>query len=297
MSGVRSMTGFGSGHFDAEGRRYRVDVKTVNHRHLNTRFHLPNELSGVEADAKRLLRERLERGAVDVVVHLESAGERSIQVEVDRAGFTTLGRTLQELAVELSAPPPTLELMVRLGDFVRVTGAKANTEALSDAFLDGLAAAADAVDTMRLREGQALASDLLARLDKMDELLLRIEHEAPQVQAAYEARLRARLDEAARKHGVEVEPGRLATELILFADKSDVTEETVRARTHIHNVRLMLASTDDEARGKRLDFMAQELNREFNTIGSKCRDAQMAGAVVDAKVELERIREQVQNIV
>lgn len=292
---LMSMTGFGAASFEADGQRYRVEVKTVNHRHLNMRFHMPPELSVAEAPAKALIGDRLGRGAADISVALEAQGERRVQVDIDRDGAAAVGKALRQLATDLHTPPPSLELLLRLGDFVKVRAARVDPEVLVAALLDGLDRALLRVVVMRRREGEALAADLMARLDVLDGLLDAVEAEAPLVQSSYERRLRARLDEAARKQGIELDPGRLATELVVFADKSDVTEETVRARTHIAGFRQILDGAR-EAKGKRLDFLAQELGREFNTIGSKCRDAGMAGAVVDAKVELERIREQVQNI-
>ncbi len=294
---VRSMTGFGSSTFEVDGRRYRIDIKTVNHRHLNMRFRVPGELASGEARAKKLAHDRLGRGAVEIGIALEGATEQPIEIEIDEAGARALGAKLNTLAVELNLAPPSIDLVVRLGDFVSIQRARSKPEALLEAMCAGLGEALDRVVEMREREGAALAADLLARLGRLDELLDRVEAEAPVVQKAFAARLRTRLDDAAKRHGVDIDPGRLATELVLFADRSDVTEETVRARTHIGAVRELLADGGrDDGRGKRLDFLAQELGREFNTIGSKCRDADMAGAVVDAKVELERIREQVQNI-
>ena len=294
---IRSMTGFGSSTFEVHGRRYRVDIKTVNHRHLNVRFRAPGELAAGEARAKRLAKEALGRGAVEITISLEGATEQPIEIDVDEAGARALGARLGALAEDLGLAAPSIDLIVRLGDFVSVRRADSSSEELIAAMCVGLGGALVRVTEMREREGGALAADLLARLDRLDGLLDRVEAEAPVVQEAFAARLRSRLDDAAQRHGVDIDPGRIATELVLFADRSDVTEETVRARTHIAALRELLADGGrDDGRGKRLDFLAQELGREFNTVGSKCRDADMAGAVVDAKVELERIREQVQNI-
>ena len=174
--------------------------------------------------------------------------------------------------------------------------ASLDEDALCEGFYGALDEALEATALMRSAEGGALGRDILARLDHLDELLTRFEAAAPKVQEAYEARLRQRLEDVVQRHGVELDEARLATELVLFADKSDVTEETVRARSHIAAFRALLGPQEDPLRGKRLDFLAQELGREVNTIGSKCRDAGMAQDVVDTKVELERIREQVQNV-
>ncbi len=299
MSGVLSMTGFGSAAFEAAGFRYRVDLKTVNHKHLNVRLHLPDELGAGESDALRLLRDHVTRGSVDVSVALEGAGERGLDVEIDEAGARTLRDALSSLASTLDLPGPSLELVLRLGDFVKIRKASVDPDELGAAFLGGLSAAIDELNASRQVEGAHLAADIGARLATLERLLDLVEEASPRIQEAFELKLRGRLDDLARKFGGDLDEGRLATELVLYSDKSDVTEETVRARTHVGAFRELLTPGSGDAqglRGKRLDFLAQELNREFNTIGSKCRDAGMATAVVDAKVELERIREQIQNI-
>lgn len=290
------MTGWGGGRFEVAGYRYRVEVKSVNHRHLSCRVHAPGELAPFEPEAKTLVKDRLDRGAVDVYVELEASGERPLDVRIDRAGAEQVMMALTDLAHALGSLPPTLDLVLRVGNVVEVHSAPLDPDQVRDAYLAGLGEALDGVVAMRTAEGAALAKDMLGRLDVLDALLEKVEAKAPEVQAAYEVRLRQRLDEAGRKLGMELDPGRLAAELVLFADRSDVTEETVRARAHVASFRRLLGGEGDGAEGKRLDFLAQELGREFNTIGSKCRDAGMAAAVVDGKVELERIREQVQNL-
>ncbi|MGM0576222.1 MAG: YicC/YloC family endoribonuclease [Myxococcota bacterium] len=293
---LQSMTGFGSAAFEVEGYRYRVQVRTVNHRHLNARFSMPGEFAVAESAGRRLLEERLGRGAIQVTVDLEEAGERELDVRVDKVGANKLMAALEEMAVSIGAPTPGLDTVLKLGEFVVLRGAGIPEEPLKEAFLGGLDEALAGVVEMRLVEGAALAEDLSSRLDALDRLLERVEEAAPVVREGFERRLRDRVDEAARRQGVEPDEGRLVTELVMFAERVDVTEETVRARTHVGAFRRLLDPQVEIRRGKRLDFLAQELNREFNTIGSKCRDAGMAEDVVDAKVELERIREQVQNI-
>ena len=174
-----------------------------------------------------------------------------------------------------------------------------SSELLVDALTEGVTRATANLDLSRATEGSALAEDIDARLSKLDELLGHIEAASPVIYQAYEARLRARLEEVVMAVGKTLDEGRVASELILFSDRCDVTEETVRARAHIRAFRTLLQGEMPEGEtlmGKRCEFLTQELGREFNTIGSKCRDSAMSANVVTAKVELERIREQVHNI-
>ncbi|MDP6944024.1 MAG: YicC/YloC family endoribonuclease [Myxococcota bacterium] len=300
---IRSMTGFGTAPFEVAGARYRISVRSVNHRNLNIRYHLPSGFTHSETAIKRVLRDRVVRGSVDVSVSLEDTSERPVNVVVDQQGAATMKRALDSLAETLDCEAPGLEWVLRQGDFVSVQEAEVEPDALTDALTEGLGRAVDRLDGTRLTEGAELAADIQGRLATLEQLTDRIEEAAPAVYAAFEARLRQRLEEAMARLGQPVDEGRIASELVVFSDRCDVTEETVRTRAHITAFGALLAGarTSDGASeevlvGKRCEFLTQELGREFNTIGSKCRDAGMASDVVDAKVELERIREQVQNI-
>ena len=296
---VRSMTGFGSATFDIEGAHYRIELRSVNHRNLNIRFHMPSEFSAAEANVKRVLRDKVMRGSIDVTVALEDRAARPVEVVIDHAGAQAMKDALGALAEDLGCPAPSLELILRQGDFVNLQSVQTETETLIEAFTAGLTRAAANLNTSRATEGAALAEDLDARLAKLDELLLQIETASPAIYKAFEARLRQRLEEAVTAVGKTLDEGRVASELVLFSDRCDVTEETVRARAHIRAFRALLQGEMPDGEtlmGKRCEFLTQELGREFNTIGSKCRDSAMSANVVTAKVELERIREQVHNI-
>jgi len=300
MSGtVRSMTGFGSATFDVEGAHYRIELRSVNHRNLNIRFHLPSEFSPAESAIKRVLRDNVMRGSIDVSVILETRSTRPVEVVVDHPGARSMKAALDALAKDLECAPPSLELVLRQGDFVSLQSVKIETDALIDALTEGLARATSDLDTSRATEGAALAKDLDTRLAKLDGLLAEIETASPAIYKAFETRLRQRLEEAVLAVGKTLDEGRMASELVLFSDRCDVTEETVRARAHIEAFRKLLLGEvpkGETLMGKRCEFLTQELGREFNTIGSKCRDSAMSANVVTAKVELERIREQVHNI-
>lgn len=294
---IRSMTGYGAASFQVETASYRIEIRSVNHRHINARFHMSSTFQGAENGATKALRAALGRGAVDVRVAYETSQEAGgdVSVSVDLPVATALNQALTDLSQELGVAPPTLDTLLRAGDLIRVEGRRVDRSAAEKAFLESLQVALTALVKTQEGEGRALANDLEQRIVILEEILSRLQERAPEVIASYEKRLRERLQNAREKEGVKVDEGRVVTELTLFADKCDVTEEIVRATTHLNAMSDLLAP-GAFLRGKRLDFLVQELGREFNTVGSKCRDVGMTSAVVDAKVELERIREQVQNI-
>jgi len=292
---LMSMTGFGSATFDVDGQAYRLDIKSVNHKNLNVRLKLSSEFAHAEVPAKKLVKAKLKRGAVDVVLTRDGSNQRDVEITVDREGLAAMLGVLSSVAEEVGSPAPTLETALRYGDFLDVHRKSSTPEALADGLMGALGDALAALRTMREREAAELMADITERLAKLDSYLDEVDRLAPEVYAGYAERLKKRLEDAAERHGLELDPGRVATELVVWSDKSDVTEEVVRARAHMVHVRELMEAGKDET-GKKLDFLAQELFREFNTIGSKCRDVGMAAQVVDAKVELEKIREQVQNI-
>ncbi len=296
---VRSMTGFGTAAFEVGGARYRVQVRSVNHRNLNIRHHLPPSFAHTEAALKRVLRDLVVRGSVDVSLVLEDQSSRSPEVLVDEPGALAMKQALDGLADTLNCQPAQLSLVLRQGDFVRIRETPVDPKELTRALVEGLTTALQRLNVTRLAEGAELATDIDGRLATLEDLVGRIEKAAPSVYSAFEARLRQRLEEAMTALDATVDAGRLASELVIFSDRCDVTEETVRVRTHLTAFRALLAGngpSKEVVLGKRCEFLTQELGREFNTIGSKCREAGMAHSVIDAKVELERIREQVQNI-
>jgi uncharacterized protein (TIGR00255 family) len=294
---IRSMTGYGAASFQVETASYRIEIRSVNHRHINARFHMSSTFQGAENTATKALREALGRGAVDVRVAYETSEEAGgdVAISVDLPVATALNEALTKLSEELGVAPPTLDTLLRAGDLVRVEGRRMDRPGAEKAFLEALGLALSALVSTQEVEGLALAQDLEQRIVVLEEILASLHVRAPEVISSYEKRLRDRLEIARDKEGVQVDEGRVVTELTLFADKCDVTEEIVRATTHLSALRDLL-EPGGFIRGKRLDFLVQELGREFNTVGSKCRDVGMTSAVVDAKVELERIREQVQNI-
>ncbi len=296
LQAVASMTGFGASTFEVGTSTWRIEARSVNHKGLAVRFHAPPEAALAETSVATVVRQRLQRGSVDIYVSQESEGSDATEIAIDQTGLEHLMRALQAIARTLDAPPPTLELAMRTGSFVAVKRKTIDPTELQTNLLTGLEQALDALVAMRLREGEALAVDLRQRLGRMIFLFDRVGTLAPTVLRDLEERLRARVAEASQRLGVEADQGRIIAEIVVFADKADITEELVRARSHIAQFVAMLGPTEESERGRRLDFLTQELLREINTMGSKGRDAAIATDVVDLKVELEKVREQVQNI-
>ena len=286
------MTGFGVGDAPLGEGRVTVELRALNHRFLDVRVRLPEELLDQSFFIEQLARESLARGRFDVGVRLEGAALPPPLFSVERA--RALYRGLCQLRDEL-APGTDLPITALTGmpDLVTTpttadsVGARASLKAAFEAALKRL-------DEMRLKEGQALTRELNTRLDSARRLRATISARGGEMLEAYRARLRERLDRLLSESGLQVDPSRLETEIVILADRSDVTEELVRLESHFDQFAHLLAV--DGPVGRRLDFLLQEIGRESNTIGAKSQDAPIAHLVVEMKAELERIREQVQNV-
>ncbi len=288
---MKSMTGFGVGEANTPVGRLVVEVRAVNHRFLDVRVRAPRELADLAALAEQLGREKLARGRIEVAIRVESPSGQAIALDVDRArvAFQALVALRDELAPESEVPLSVLatvpDLFAPATDRARDTMRAACREAFDRAVV--------ALERMRSDEGRALGEDLRSRLGAIRQAADAIGGRVPQLVDGYHRRLRARI---ARLVGSDapLDPGRLEQEIALLADRSDVSEELTRLASHCSQFEALFESRD--ACGRRLDFLLQEMVREVNTIGSKAQDAEVAHLVVDAKSELERMREQVQNV-
>jgi uncharacterized protein (TIGR00255 family) len=289
---IRSMTGFGAGRGAAGGEELTVEIRSVNHKFSEVKVRLPRELAALEAGVVRLVKDRLARGGIDVSLRRTGAAG-AMAPRVDAALAEAYARAYAEVQARLGLSDP-----IRLSDIVSAEGVIRLDE--RDADLDAaraaaglaLAAALEALLAMRLREGEALAADLEARLATVESLVARVEVLAPQAVEHHRDRLADRVRELT--HGIQLDPARLAQEVALLADRSDVAEEITRLRSHVGQARQLLAAS--EPAGRKLDFLVQEMHREVNTIGSKSQHAELSGLVVALKAEVERMREQVQNV-
>jgi uncharacterized protein (TIGR00255 family) len=291
------MTGYGQAAFAVEGAAFEVELRSVNHRHLDVRARLPRGLSVFEADLRAQVAERLARGKVDLTVRATTGAAPADTVELDlgaAARYLAAGRALREqhaVAGELD-----VAALLALPGVARVVERELGEETARAALAAALSEALDSVAAMREREGAALERDLRARLDRLETLVREIEARAGQVQRAVRDRLRKRAEQLREETGL-LDEARLHQEVVWAADRLDVSEECVRLHSHVAQFRALLdAAGPREPAGRRLDFLLQEMGREANTIGSKSADAPIAHQVVELKTELERIREQVQNV-
>jgi len=287
----RSMTGFGAAEGAVSGGRLRLEVRTVNHRHLNVQLRVPSELADLEAEMRERLRAHVARGHVAVSGRWLEEPPEAAGVVVDKARAAAVVAALRDAARELGLSGDVdIALLARIPDVLRVT--RAETTPDRAAVLDVLDAAAAACAAAREREGAALAAELRARADALDVLRSRVAERAPERVVAERDRLQAAVQELAG--GVAVDPGRLAQEIAFLADRLDVTEELVRFGTHLDALRAALDGGGSV--GRELGFVLQELLREANTMGSKANDAGITQAVIAMKSELDKLREQVENL-
>jgi len=291
------MTGFGSALCEVAGTALAVEVRSVNHRHLDARIRLPRAWGAVEAPLRAALSGRLARGKVDVGVRFV-AGDAPLEgVAVDRGAAASYVASARELAERHGlAPGLSVGDLLRLPGVARTIERELAEEEVRAALETALAHALDALIEMRAAEGASLERDLRRRLDRCEGFVEQIETRALQVQRAVRERLRKRAEQLREEVG-PIDDARLHQELVYAADRLDITEETVRLRSHFDQFRLLLDAVQPaQTVGRRLEFLLQEMGREANTVGSKGSDAPVAHLVVELKSEIERLREQVQNI-
>lgn len=290
---VRSMTGFGKATCEWSGEPVSVEVSAVNHRYLDMSVRLPYAWSELEAPFRETARKVLSRGKLNISVTRKKGtnGEQSLRVNTDVAEQYIL--TAKELSVMLGTGDAlSLDTLMRLeGIFVFEEGEQ-DMERLCAAMVACLEEALTRLNEMRAKEGEALQEEVLQRLASLEQLLAGVEERLPEIQRHYEDRLRTRLAELVSDTNISEE--RLAMEVAMMGDKADVTEEVVRLKAHFDHVRSLFAQSS--SLGRELNFLVQEIQREINTLGVKTRDSDTAKDIVTMKSELEKIREQIQNI-
>ena len=290
---IRSMTGYGRDQQLLHGRSITVEIRSVNHRYFEFSCRAPRGCAFLEDRLKRALQSAISRGKVEVSLTLQTIENRHTSVAVDHALAGQYLTALRALGEEYSLPDDlTLSVVARLPDVFTVCRDEEDEEELAADVLSVLQNALARFVAMRETEGERLRADVLSRLAVMEEHLSFVEERSPQTLAEYRARLTARLTELL--NGAVPDENRILTEAGIVADRLAVDEETVRLRSHLKQMEAML--TEGGAIGRKLDFLLQEMNREANTIGSKCSDTAIAGHVVEMKSEIEKIREQIQNI-
>ncbi len=290
---IRSMTGYGRGQQLLHGRSITVEIRSVNHRYFEFSCRTPRGCAFLEDRLKRTLQQAISRGKVEVSLTLQTVESRGGAVAVDHALAGQYLTALRALAAEYNLTDDlTLSTVARLPDLFTVCRGEEDEEELAADVLSVLQEALDRFVAMREAEGERLRADVLSRLFTLEEHLAFVAERSPQTVAEYRARLTAKLNELLG--GAVADEARILTEAAIVADRLAVDEETVRLHSHIAQLRGILDCA--EPVGRKLDFLVQEMNRETNTIGSKCSDTAIAGHVVEMKSEIEKIREQIQNI-
>ena len=287
------MTGYGRARQTLGKRDITVEVRAVNNRYLDCTVKLPRAYAFAEDAVRKHVQQAVSRGKVDILFTIDSTGADTAKIVVDRSlaeGYAAALRELAEICgTETKLTPETL---ARFPDVLTVTKAEEDLDALGADICTVLDEALAAFNAMRAAEGEKLAADIGGRLTTIETLTAKVEARSPETVAEYRRKLTARMEEVLQ--GASVDPQRILTEAAIYGDKVAVDEETVRLRSHVAQLRGMLEA--DEPMGRKMDFLIQEVNRESNTIASKCCDVSIAQVAVDLKAEVEKIREQVQNV-
>lgn len=291
---LKSMTGYGRGEFANEYFSIIIEIKSVNHRYADIIVKMPRHINFLEEKIKKTVKEKISRGKVDIFVNLEYINESAIDLKVDIQLAKTYKEILEELSKELNLDDNVkLYNILSLPEIVRTEKKEVDEGLIWSPLKKALDEALENLLEMKILEGQAIKNDMLSKLYEIEKLVDEIELRAPNVVLEYKERLRERIEELLDKD-VTIDEDRLAQEIAIFADKSNVNEEIVRLKSHISQFKSIV--NEDEAVGRKLDFLIQEMNRETNTIGSKANDIHISNNVVRIKAEIEKIREQVQNI-
>ncbi len=290
---IRSMTGFGRAQGVLGGKDITVEIRSVNHRYFEFSARLPRAYSWLEEKLKGVAQGAASRGKVEVSLLIQTVEGSDAQVVVNTALAREYVEALRELGRELDLPDDlSLSAVARFGEIFTLRRAPDDEEEVQANVLAVAGPAAERFSQMRRAEGEKLREDILGRLISIEERVAQVEERSPQTVAEYRQKLTARMEELLGKAAVEEQ--RILAEAAIVADRWAVDEETVRLRSHIAQLRSILDTP--EAVGRKLDFLVQEMNREANTIGSKAQDVRIAQVVVEIKSEIEKIREQVQNI-
>ena len=290
---IKSMTGYGGAKAEVDGAEISVELKSVNNRFLDTSIRLPRNLLFAEESVKSAVSRHISRGKVDVFVNIKNAGADDTEVAMNEPlikAYLEVFRTMREkygLADDV-----TIMGMSRLPDVLSVERRELDRDEATQAVLSVLEEALTEFDAMRLREGAKLRDDVQNRIAEIERLTTIVEENAPKIVSEYRLRLEQKMREVLENSNID--ESRLITEAAIFADKVAVDEETVRLRSHLSQLTAMISG--ESPVGRKIDFLVQELNREANTIGSKCQSADIAHVVVDLKSEIEKIREQIQNV-
>ncbi|WP_373898505.1 YicC/YloC family endoribonuclease [Haloimpatiens sp. FM7315] len=290
---IKSMTGFGRAFSEGKLRNFQVEIKTVNHRYLDINIRLPKVLLPLEDKIRKLIGEKIKRGKVDVFITQDSFNNQEIQAVLNKNLADSYLKCLREIKDEYEVRDDiSVSLVARFPDVVSLKYEEEDLDKMWYDLKDPINSAIDLLINMRAKEGQKLYEDVISRCDKITGMVSAIKKRAPLVPLEYKQKLNQRLKELLE--GCIVDENRLAMEVALFSDKACVDEEIVRLNSHINQMKQTMNLS--EPIGRKLDFIIQEMNREANTIGSKANDIDITNLVLSLKSEIEKIREQIQNV-
>ena len=290
---IKSMTGYGSGKAEMGSKTFTVEIKSVNSRYSDFSIKMPRIYTFLEDPIRKAASARINRGKVDIYVNVESGGEEDSVVKVNTSLAKEYLTGLKNLSAELEIPSnTTAETFLRIPDIFIVDKAPEDEEIIKSTVLSALSQALDGFDEMRIAEGEKLVCDLREHLAFIANATQEVEKRSPKIVTEYRARIEERMRDILGS--ASYDENRLLTEVAIFADKVNVNEETVRLRSHVDQFTQML--DEGGSVGRKIDFLIQEMNREINTIGSKSNDLDVARIVIDVKAEIEKLREQIQNV-
>ena len=293
MKLIKSMTGYGRAVETVNGREFTVELRSVNNRYLDCSVKLPRSLTFAEEAVKQAVKAAISRGKVDVFISVRSEGNEEVKVTLNSAVLEGYLAAMRQMVADYGVTDDiSVSAVSRLPEVFCVERPETDEDQLKADLMSVVTKAIEGYDAMRRTEGVALENDLRSRGQTILELVAQVEQGNAQTVVDYRARLEAKLQEVLANTAID--ESRILTEAAIFADKVAVDEETVRLRSHLQQMNAMISGGG--AVGRKLDFLLQEMNRETNTIGSKCSDVRLARIVVDMKAELEKIREQTQNI-
>ena len=290
---IKSMTGYGSGKAELGGKTFTVEIKSVNSRYSDFSIKMPRVYTFLEDPVRKAASARINRGKVDIYINVESSGDDDSVVKVNEALAREYLEGLRTLSASLNiSSNATAETFLRIPDVFTVDKADEDEALILKTVLEALSIALDGFDTMRIAEGEKLAGDLREHLGFILNATSEVEKRSPEIVKEYRARIEERMRDILGS--ATYDETRLLTEVAIFADKVNVNEETVRLKSHVDQFTKML--DEGGSVGRKIDFLIQEMNREINTIGSKSNDLDVARIVIDVKAEIEKLREQIQNV-
>ncbi|MDR5658330.1 YicC/YloC family endoribonuclease [Serpentinicella sp. ANB-PHB4] len=291
---IKSMTGFGRSEFQYNNTYFTIEIKSVNNRYMDINIKCPKKFTYLEDQIRQLFKQKIKRGRVDVFINYDQVGEKDVRVTPNVLLAKEYLDALKVLEEELNIKNDIcVSTFIKFPDILKIEDKVEDKDQVWKAFQNGLEDSLDKLILMRKEEGNKLKEDLLMRVEYMSNLINEVNQRGEIVLLEYKTKLTKRIAEIL-DDDIQIDDNRLAMEVAIYADKSNVTEEVVRLSSHIKQFEKSLDQTDSV--GRKLDFIIQEMNREVNTIGSKTNDIIISNIVVELKSELEKIREQVQNI-